>query len=158
MKQVIISLIGAMLLGSCATRQDDHDRILALSWKQFDETPGSGWHSYALRRDYREAAKLIGDYIDRHPELTDSQKAIAHFHAGVVFALDGKTSAALVHLDQAMIHDTSVGLPEDWNDMLVAQKSFLHHDRTQLIATRERIAGWLQSRVRLPVAVAELWR
>lgn len=53
------------------------EELLALPWKQFDQTLGSGWSVYACRKDYGGAAALIEAYLARRNDLTPTLRSAA---------------------------------------------------------------------------------
>jgi len=131
----------------------DRELTLSLSWNQFDQNQDSGWRVYAARKQYLEAAKLIEAYLGRHHELSERQRALSHFHAGMQYVFEarehgGDTRAALPHLDQAMVSGKETGLSADWNDMVTAIKAFLMGDRTTLLGVKERVAAMPPETVR----------
>jgi hypothetical protein len=72
--------------GSLVHQADNRETLLALPYKEFDQTQGSGWRPLVdERHQYREAAELIVEYLQRHPEVKGSQRAVLHFHAGDVY-------------------------------------------------------------------------
>ena len=119
----------------------DVDRavILALPWKQFDQTLGSGWRVYADRGNHLQAAETIVAYLDQRTDLTVSQRAVSNFHAGAEFARVGLMEAALRHLDQAAVRSGTSGVPEDWNELVISTKAFLLEDRETLLASKQRV-------------------
>jgi len=114
---------------------------IALSYEKFDQTPDSGWRVLAAKKQYREAAQLIGEYLSANSELPRDQQAILHFHAAQVLAFAGETESALKHLESASLHPEPAGSPVRWNDYVAATKAFLGGDRPALLAARERIAS-----------------
>lgn len=134
-------------------RDPDRESILSLPWNRFDQTQDSGWRMYANRKQHLEAAKLIEDYLNRHNELSERQRALSHFHAAMQYVFQarehgGDTHAALAHLDQAMASGKGTGLSADWNDMVIAIKAFLTGDRATLLAVKERVAAMPPSAIR----------
>jgi hypothetical protein len=117
--------------------------LKALSWHQFDQTPGKYWRELADARRFREAAELIEQYLALHPELEQGLQKInganLHFHAAQCRALDGDKEGALAHLALSK-HDSpsSVGLL--WNDYVAGTEAFLRGDRDALTAAHLKLA------------------
>ena len=124
--------------GSAPVQSND-EGLLALPWKQFDQTLGSGWRTYACRKDYAGAARLIETYLSLRTDLTPTQRAVSHFHAAAELARDNRYQEALRHLESAEVVAGSRGVPEDWNELVVANRAFLQGDRTALLAAKQRV-------------------
>jgi len=119
--------------------QPNDEELLALPWKQFDQTLGSGWRVYACRNDYAGAARLIETYLSRRTDLTPTQRAVSHFHAAAELARDNRYQEALRHLESAEVEPGSRGVPEDWNELVIANRAFLRGDRETLLASKQRV-------------------
>lgn len=117
----------------------DRAMLLALPWKQFDQTLGSGWRVYAARGEHHEAAELIVAYLEQRADLTVSQRAVSNLHAGAEFARVGLTERALRHLDEADVPPGTKGVPEDWNELVISMRAFLLGDRAALLASKQRV-------------------
>jgi hypothetical protein len=87
------------------------------------------------------AGGLIEDYLRAHRELTRGQQKFLHLHAGMMFALEGRTPRAVQHLHQAKAATRLPELWPDWNDYVAATRSFLVRDRIGLEAARDRCAA-----------------
>jgi len=130
-------------------RDPDRESLLALSWKEFDQTQNSGWRIYVnpTRKDYAPAIKLIEDYLVRHDELLPRQRAICHYHGAhhyiyrAVRAGQGDPRDAIPHLDQAIVPQDTTPPSADWNDLVLATKAFLLGDRATLLAVKARVAA-----------------
>jgi hypothetical protein len=134
----------ALLIISCAAGSEavvEDDALLALPWKQFDQTLGSGWRLYASRDEHLRAARLIERYLAERSDLTPIQRAVSHFHAGAELARVNVQKEALAHFDQASVPAGSKGVPEDWNELVTANKAFLTGDRAALLACKQRVAA-----------------
>lgn len=124
--------------GRLVHQAEDRETLLSLPYTDFDQTKGSGWRPlYDERRQCREVAALIEDYLPRHPELMAWQRAALHFHAGQMFAGEGMNARAIMHWDQSRTPDLGPG----WNAMIDASEAFLRHDRPALLAARARLAS-----------------
>jgi hypothetical protein len=137
----LVTLVAVLLAGCATTESRNRATVLSLPYEQFDQTFGSGWRPVFDQREYAKAAILIEDYLRSRHELTPGQQKFLHMHAGMLFALAGKNTRAVKHLDQAA---TDRKLPElwpDWNDFVAATRAFLTHDRPAIEAARERLAA-----------------
>src|SRR5262245_7857757 len=97
----LIALI-ALLAFSCAASTEpaiEDDVLVALPWKQFDQTLASGWRLYAMRDEHLLAARLIERYLAERSDLTSVQRAVSHFHAGAELARVNIQKEALSHFD-----------------------------------------------------------
>lgn len=136
----VAALLGLLLPVTAALGAElDDEELLALPWKQFDQTLGSGWRVYACRKDHAGAALLIETYLARHTNLTPTQRAVSNFHAGAELARDNRYQEALRHLESAEVAPGSRGVPEDWNELVTAMRAFLHADRAALLASKQRV-------------------
>jgi len=117
----------------------DDEQLLALPWKQFDQTLGSGWRVYACRKDHAGAARLIETYLARRTDLTPTQRAVSHFHAAAELARANRYQEALRHLESAEVVPGSRGVPADWNELVSANRAFLQGDRQALLASKQRV-------------------
>ena len=126
---------GLLFLGCESPRK----KIASLPYRQFDQTP-AGWRQMADRKKFAEAARLIEFYLPRHPELSLSEQAMLHFHAGQLFGFVNDRENALRHLDQSAVPDATAGFPTKWNDYTVATKAFIKGDHAEFSAARERMA------------------
>jgi hypothetical protein len=142
----ILTVFLAALCASCGGDRDarDRDAFLSLPYRQFDQTPGSGWRVMAERQQFAEAAKLVEAYLALHPELVSKERALLHFHAAQLLAVASRGSEALAHLELTAVPDDTPGFPAfpaRWNDFVAATKAFLLRDRSGLIAARARMAS-----------------
>jgi hypothetical protein len=153
---VLISIVACF--AGCNTEPRDPDRyvLVSLPWQQFDQTLNSGWRVYSARHEYRAAADVIEVYLKQHQELTVRQRAVSHFHAGLMRVRDGHTPAGLALMKQALVPDNTPGLSDDWNIMVYAHIAFLTGDRATLVALKERVASLPPSRVEWPGCPADL--
>lgn len=135
------SLASGLLFGCVMPRGSNCASALSLSYGEFDQTFGSGWRLLFDQHEYGAAGGLIEEYLRIHHELITGQEKFLHLHAGMLFALEGRTARAAQHLSQAT---AATGLPElwpDWNDYVTATRAFLVHDRIGLEAARDRCAA-----------------
>src|SRR5437016_5307391 len=135
-------VFASVMLGGCATPESgSRAAVLSLPYELFDQTFGSGWRAIFDRREYGQAAVLIEEYLRSHHELTVGRQKFRHLHAAMLLALEGRNSRAIEQTDQAVCHEAARELGLSWNDMVVATRAFLAHDRPSLLAARERLAA-----------------
>lgn len=133
-------MIGSEFVGAAERSADvERETLLALPWKQFDQTVGAGWRVYAARGEHQQAAELIVAYLDQRADLTVSQRAVSNLHAAAEFARVGLREIALRHLDQADVPPGTKGVPEDWNELVISMRAFLLGDRAALLASKRRV-------------------
>ena len=133
--------ISLLFLAGCATATADHSSAGSGSPAKTRVVEAFTWRPANLRGESGYAAELLKNYIDAHAELNGAERAISHLRAGVLFAIANETSEAVAELDRARVQGNEVGLPADWNDMLVSARAFLLKDHAQLAAARDRIAA-----------------
>ncbi len=127
------------VLAAEETAAPDEAALLALPWKQFDQTLGAGWRVYAIRNEHRRAAELIEAYLARRNDLTPPQRAISHFHAAAELARENLYEAALRHLESAEVPPDTKAVPDDWNELVISTRAFLRGDREALLASKRRV-------------------
>jgi hypothetical protein len=135
----LAALIGVSMQVVAAPSIDEE--LLALPWKQFDQTLGSGWRVYACRKDFVGAARLIEKYLAQRTDLTPTQRAVSNFHAAAMLGHANFYEAALRHLESAEVAPGTRGVPEDWNELVIANRAFLRGDRAALLASKQRVAA-----------------
>jgi hypothetical protein len=114
---------------------EDSEAYLALGYKEFDATPGSGFRRFRDQpQSTTRAGALIEQYLERHPELSREQRMTLTFHAAQLFAMGGMHERAITHLDRAQLPNGKANLVAD------ATKAFLLFDREGLLAARRRMA------------------
>lgn len=153
-----IHVFGQSDNGGVSARDPDREMLLALPWKEFDQTQNAGWRVYVnlTRQERLKAAKLIEDYLERHSELTTRQRALCHFHAAHLYIYravrggEGDVREALPHLDKAIVAQKEPAPSADWNDMVTATKAFLLGDRETLQRARDRVAALPGESVKWP--------
>jgi hypothetical protein len=89
--------------------------------------------------DHLAAARLIEVYLARRSDLTPSQRAVSHFHAAAELARENLYKEALRHLESAEVAPGSRGVPQDWNELVIATRAFLQADREALLASKQRV-------------------
>jgi hypothetical protein len=104
---------------------------------------------------------LIEDYLLLHSDLSDWHRALSHYHAATEYIFEarahgGSTSAAIRHLDAAIVAPPTPGKPAeyrgpaDWNALVTATKAFLLGDRATLIAVSKSVAAMPKGSVKFP--------
>jgi hypothetical protein len=137
-KVLAVAALVTLFVQVAAAAPNDEE-LLALPWKQFDQTLGSGWRVYACRKDHAGAARLIETYLARRTDLTPTQRAVSNFHAAAELARENRYQEALRHLDSAEVAPGSRGVPEDWNELVISMRAFLKGDREALLASKQRV-------------------
>lgn len=120
----------------------ERERILALSFDQFDQTEGSGFRILLKQKRHVEAAELIEDYVRRHRRgLTERERVSLHFHAGQLYGIASEPGKADPHLTKAQDkrEPTPGGHPLYWNDYVDATRAFIERDRPRLVEARKRM-------------------
>lgn len=140
---VVLGLLSIHMTVLGSERQEpgppNDEQLLALPWKQFDQSLGSGWRVYACRKEYGAAAALIEAYLARRTDLTPTQRAVSHFHAAAELAHENRYQEALRHLESAEVAPGGRGVPADWNELVISTKAFLLGDREALLASSRRV-------------------
>jgi hypothetical protein len=121
-------------------RPEELEAYLALGYKEFDATQGSGHRRFRDQpRDPSQAGMLIEAYLERHRELSLAQRMILEFHAAQLFAMGRMNERAVSHLDKAWLPGRELG--PNWNHRVEGMKSFLLLDREGLLAAQRKISG-----------------
>lgn len=137
-------IILALTSGGCRTRVLDaqRERLLALSFDEFDQTNGSGFRLLLDQKRHVEAAELIQDYLRRNGRnLTERERVSLNFHAGQLYGIVGDPSKATPHLKRALYkgEPTPDGHPVYWNAYVDATRAFITQDRRRLVEARNRM-------------------
>lgn len=151
---IVIATVLVAFASGCVTRHSSSssEAALALSYEEFDQTPGSGWRVLAENgKRYPEAARLIEKYLTQHRELNLFQRVTLHWHAGQLWAFDGNNNKALHHLAFARLDPEPPNHPLRWNDYVEATVAFLEGDRAKLLAARNRMAAKSPNDANLPI-------
>ncbi len=120
----------------CAISTEDHERILGLSFAEFDQTEDNGWRPYYSSKCYVIAADLLVAYVERHPDLV-RENYILPFHAGQILAMAGDYDNAVLYLRRGFSSRDSK--PIDWNAFVEAHLAFIEKDVEKLAEMRARI-------------------
>jgi acyl carrier protein len=126
----------------------DREVVLALPWKQFDQTPNSGWRIYVNqdRSEYLIAADLIEAYLKRRKDLSIAERAYCQYHGSMMYVYraarrNEDPRFAIPKITQAMVDGKPDGLPADWNHLVRATVAFLVGDRDSLLALKLEVAA-----------------
>ena len=143
-RKLLSLLFSALILVGCTTRVVDVERekILSLSFNEFDQTEGSGFRLLLEQKKHVAAAELIEDYISRHlPNLTERELVSLHFHTGQLYGIACDAGKAVPHLKKAKYQrePSPDGHPLYWNAYVDATSAFISGDRRGVIAARERM-------------------
>lgn len=121
------------------------EKLMDLTWREFDQTPGGGWRAIADSGQYRLAARTIETYLVRHPEEEPGKRAYMRYHAGVLWAIEGDREKTLALWDSCYVTEFPKGFPVSWNYMVGAESAFLRNDRAEF----ERIRAELSEQTNL---------
>ena len=137
---LVVTLTVIALLFGCVHKPQDSVRetLLSLPYKEFDQTPDSGWRTVYKEKRWREALSLIEEYLKRYPDLPPLQRGMLHFHAAQILATEGESRRAIAHLKQARCDSREPG----YNEFADAMRAFLERDLDELLAIRERVAQY----------------
>ena len=138
----------ALTLGGCARRVGvvdvDGERMLGLSFEEFDKTEGSGFRVLLEQKRQVAAAELIEEYVKRHGgNLTERERVSLHFHAGQLYGIVGDAGKAVPHLKLALYEGepTPDGHPLYWNAYVEATSAFIRGDRRGVMEARKRMGA-----------------
>jgi len=120
----------------CKLKPEETEKLLALPFAQFDQQEGSGWRPLYRIKCYSAVANLLVEYLKRHPEPSEGRYMLP-FHAGVMFASDGRYEQAIDWMKQSYSDAPSTMI--DWNAFVDATIAFLRHDLDELLKLRKRI-------------------
>lgn len=133
-------------LVSCGIREDEVDRLLALSVDAFDQDLNGGWRAVSQQPDCDGAARvLIEQYIRFSTKPDKDALRILRFHAGQLAANEGREMLAVRYFQQTM---QSGARQRAWNLYVSSTIAFLERDRERLEALRDELAN-------VPVSAAE---
>ena len=135
-----MTLTFIVFLSGCVHRPHDSAReaLLSLPYKEFDQTPDSGWRTLQKDKRWREAAVLIEEYLKRHRDLRPIPSGMLHFHAAQLWATVGENRRAIAHLKQSRCDEQTPG----YNEFADAMRAFLERDRDELVAIRARVVQY----------------
>jgi hypothetical protein len=131
-------------LVTCQLPQAEHDRLMALDFLAFDQDMRGGWRAYASGGCQREAADLIGNYLDKHEQLALPQQGVMRFHVFQLLAGLGAKDEAMRALAQVEDLDRRRNAPASWVAYETATHRFMDNDRAGFdaaVAQLEQIAA-----------------
>ncbi|WP_417493483.1 hypothetical protein [Maricaulis sp.] len=125
----------------CEISADQRAGYLAMSYEDFDQTPGEGWRPLGeTGACYTAAGDLIADYLlYSHASLEAYNVRVLRFHAGQMFAFAGETGRALDFFRASYSAPYQDGDRLDWNSYVDATIAFLEDDRDTLDAAYARL-------------------
>lgn len=123
---------------NCERLYQEHlESDLALSYKEFDQTMGSGFRALAEQGCERHAADLIEAYI----ESTGAEQSSLRWHIAQLRATHGDYDEATRYARASLSDNEDLSEhPLRWNDYVLATIAFLEKDRDALITHRNRVA------------------
>lgn len=115
---------------TCPPSPEDTQRLLALSFRDFDQNPMSGWRVYGSNGCYRDAARLIDAYADK---IADA-KALSglRFHQVQLLAHAGDTPGALAVLQEVKRLDAERNADTGWRLYVAGTEAFLESRKRDL--------------------------
>jgi len=131
---ILLAAQAAPAPGACTF---DRAAMLALGEDAFDQDMTGGWRKLDNAGCHREAADLIRDWREAHPDA--ARQNVSFWHEGQLRAIAGQTERA------AALFDRSRKLPADdamgWNHYVDGSIAFLRGDRRSFDAARARLAA-----------------
>lgn len=110
---------------------------LSLSYKEFDQTMGSGFRVLGQAGCDRRAADLIEAYID----ATGAEQSSLRWHIAQLRASHGDNAEAVKYARASLRDNEDLSEhPLRWNDYVLATIAFLEKDREALSTHRDRVA------------------
>lgn len=115
---LVMSVGGALIWAEASRPPNDATRchpsgatrLLALDFKEFDQTPGEGWReSEGSFGCARETAELIRRYRSQHADLPIADRAGLAWHEAQHIALDGQAQQAAQLIKDAAIFEGEPG-------------------------------------------------
>ena len=115
---------------TCPPSPEDTQRLLALSFHDFDQNPLSGWRLYGSNGCYMDGARLIDAYADK---IADAKSlGVLRFHQFQMLAHAGDTPGALSVLAQVERIDTERNADAGWKLYVAGTRAFLENRRPAL--------------------------
>lgn len=124
---------------SAPARPFDEAAALRLPFREFGQTPDSGWRVLANEERWAEAGRLIDRYLAQNPSLTPYERMVLSFHAGQMYGFAGENQTARYRFMDALIPNESPNAVIRWNAYMLATIAFLEGDRPTLLQSREVI-------------------
>jgi hypothetical protein len=138
---LLLSLLRPAFAAQAANCSAEYERMLAASlamtYDEFDQTPGKGFRELAERGCAKEAADLIEAYI----AANEAKQASLTWHIAQLRAEQGDYATAIAKARQTLReHEDFSDNPLRWNDYVLATIAFLEHDAEGLEAHRDKVA------------------
>lgn len=99
-----IMVFSAALALSTISNLPTPKELLQLPYNKF-EAQNNGWRMYAAHKKYKDAAVLIQEYINIHPNLEKGQLSTLYFHLGQMHALADNTKKAVLAFSKAILEN-----------------------------------------------------
>jgi len=113
--------------------------MLQLTWREFDQSPNTGFRPYADRGEYARAVELIEYYLSHKKGLNQGEIAYSRFHAAVLCAYEDRYDRAIELLRHASVDSMPEGFPQTWNALVKATLGFMLEDMDAVRSAREDI-------------------
>ena len=134
MKQLPCVLMVAFAATTGAAEPEQ--KLLQLSYEQFDQTRDGGWRTLTQERRCSEAARLIERYATMHAQHLDPFKKFSlAFHAAQMYGMANASSDAIRKLEEARVL-----LPNSYNDSyVIGLLGYWKKDRVALQRAEESV-------------------
>lgn len=117
----------------CSLSSSEKERLLSLSYDDFDQDHVNGWRVIDGEGCHEEAIHLIELYLDSHKDnLLEWQISILIWHAGQIYAFIDDYKQAKIRFEKNLIPNE---LPNDnfkWNAYVKGSIAFLEKDKRAL--------------------------
>jgi hypothetical protein len=125
---------------TCPPSPEDTQRLLALSFHDFDQNPLSGWRLYGSNGCYMDGARLIDAYADK---ITDARLLSGlRFHQFQMLAHAGDTPAALTVLREVKRLDVKRNADTGWKLYVAGTEAFLESRKSDLEEHRAALVAF----------------
>lgn len=123
---------------TCGIDKDEFYRLMALSFKDFDQDRNGGWRSYSYKEGCKaQAAELLKSYQKRQEDQFRQNRSTLRWHTGQVLAATGEYADAINYFKQTYKDNSEY--PE-WNLYVDGTIAFLEKDKTRLQDARNALA------------------
>jgi len=136
---VAVSMVAAICLGGCGSKDTEAEEMLQLSWREFDQSPDTGWRPYAERGEYTRAVELIEYYLSNKEGLNQGEIGYSRFHAAVLCGYEDRYEDAVALLRQSSVDSLPEGFPQTWNALVKGTLGFILKDMEAVRAARDDI-------------------
>jgi hypothetical protein len=125
---------------TCPPSPEDTQRLLALSFHDFDQNPLSGWRLYGSNGCYIDGARLIDAYADK---ITDAKSLSGlRFHQFQMLAHAGDTRGALAVLREVKRLDVERNADTGWKLYVAGTEAFLESRKSDLEEHRAALVAF----------------